>query len=152
MTNNERMTRDQIIMVDHKFKQFLHAVQVIAVGHSIGIKETKAYWRIVKTDEPSDFPGEQKVYCFVRKIDGAIFRPCNYHLRKKRGQHRLPGQPEGYLDNYDPTLLGTVGLTYGASRPAMRPKFNQQEYERQQYERQRQEALEIVEGMGQQHQ
>lgn len=76
------------------------------------------------------------VQCFVRKGDGAVFPPANYVSPRI-------GKPWDHIDNYEPTLLGEVGLPPPALRPAMRRKLE--------YERQRQEALEIVEAMSAQY-
>jgi hypothetical protein len=112
-------------------ERFLVSVQASATGHTIGFEETKRYWRIIRTSA-----GMRIVYCFVRKADGAIFPFANYILPKK-------GKPWGHIDNYEPALLGELGLTPPALRPAMRRKLK--------YERQRQEALEIVEAMSEQY-
>jgi hypothetical protein len=112
-------------------ENFLVSVQASATGHTIGFEETKHYWRIIRNTA-----GMRIVYCFVRKADGTTFPPVNYVLPRK-------GKPWGYINNHEPALLGEVGLTPPALRPAMRRKLK--------YERQRQEALEIVEAMSEQY-
>jgi hypothetical protein len=98
-----------------KFEKFLRHVTAVVNAYygehfpkqtpTIEYEEGSVYWRIVSRDNP-DYGTSRKVYGFVRKSDGAIFKAAGWKAPAVKSGVR------GTLDNYPDELLGGHGIAY----------------------------------------
>jgi hypothetical protein len=90
------------------FVQFVQAVSNAYMDESfprlpkpkIEVEEGSVYWRVVRVDN------QRSVYCFVRKVDGAIFKAATW-----KSPALKPGL-RGYINDYPNELLGAYGIAY----------------------------------------
>jgi len=78
------------------------------------VKEGSVYWKLIREDEPDDKnirlgSSSTSVHAFVRKKDGAIFRPASYKAPQIKG----PSAIRAYVtDEWAANVLTPHGVCY----------------------------------------
>jgi hypothetical protein len=77
------------------------------------VKEGSVYWKLIREDEPGSrtimFGHSMSVHAFVRKKDGAIFRPASYKAPQTKGKSAI----RAYVtDEWAASVLTPHGVCY----------------------------------------
>lgn len=81
---------------------------------NICVKEGSVYWRLFRVDDPDDpasrrLGADPHIHAFVRKKDGAIFRPASWKAPQTKGKSAI----RAYVtDEWAPSVLTPHGVCY----------------------------------------